>query len=76
MALCAPLGDSYLHNWINPLNLYHQTLMEIISKTVIYALKTFKTLCKLTVSNDVHKSMYVGSPSSSTSKNNVNKNHQ
>ena len=33
MALCFVLEDSYLHNWINSPNLYHQTLMALLSKT-------------------------------------------
>ena len=76
MGFCAPWLDSYLHNWINPPNLGHQTLMALRSTTPMCALKQFKTIIKSTYPNDVYKSMYVEYPYSSTTKNNVNKNQQ
>ena len=59
MGLCAPLDDYYLHIWINPPNLYHQTLMPLLSTTVTCATKYFKTPMKQTVPCDVYKLMYV-----------------
>ena len=76
MGLCAPSSDSYLHNWIITANLDHQTLMTLISKTVMCTPKQRKTLMKWTFPCDFLKSMYVECPSSSTSKTTLNKNKQ
>ena len=48
MGLCDPWANSYLHNWMNTKNLYHQILMALILTAVMCAPKTFKTLLKWT----------------------------
>ena len=76
MGLCAPWANSYLHNWINTINLYHQILMAFILTTVMCASKTFKTLLKWTFPCDIYKSIYVDCPSYFTAKTNLNNNQQ
>ena len=55
MRLFAPWDDPYLHNWIKNPNRDHQTLINILSKTVIYTPKLDKTITKYTVHCYVYK---------------------
>ena len=46
MGLCAPWANYYLHIWIKPPNLDHQTLMNLLPKTVMYIPNLDKTITK------------------------------
>ena len=59
MCLCAPWVEYYLHKCIKLPNLDHQNLMNLISTTMIWAPKFYKTIIKLAVIYDFYKSMYV-----------------
>ena len=62
MDLCAPWDDYYTHKWIFPSKIDDQTFMDYAVQLSIKFLKN--SLFKFTLPNDVYKSIYGESPSS------------